>query len=126
MMGDIVEPEEPKVLEPTPPPLYEKGTRLYERDGDLNPTWIFVTCFIALGLVLCIAAIASRNALALIAAMSFCAMMIVALLMSALPINKAKILSRAKLGDIGRGVTGRAREYGGSTEEYDPDDFLDG
>ena len=92
-------PEEVKQPVATPPKEFERGTWLYERDGDLNPTWIFVTMYLILGAFSVIGAMLSREPLAMVAALSFLATMILALLMSALPISKAKVLARARLGE---------------------------
>lgn len=70
---------------------------LYERDGDLNPTWIFVTVYLLLGVVVVAAAVIFRSATAIIASLSYLATVTVALLISALPRDKAKILARANL-----------------------------
>lgn len=95
----VVDPDQGvKKPEAAPPKLYEKGTWLHERDGDLNPTWIFVAIYLSLGVIVSVGAVASGNAWAMVAALSFLGTVIVALLISALPIAKSKVLSRARLG----------------------------
>lgn len=97
---------------------------LYERDGDLNPTWILVVLYAALGVIVSIAAVLSRSPYAFIATLSFLGAMIVALLISALPRDRAKILANSRaVGDTARGIA-RARPYGDSTEDFDVDEYL--
>jgi hypothetical protein len=86
-----------KKAEAAPPKLYERGTWLHERDGDLNPTWVFVAIYLILGAAVSVGAIVNGSGLAITAALSFLGTVIVALLISALPIAKSKVLSRARL-----------------------------
>lgn len=78
---------------------------LFERDGDLNPTWPLVVVYCVVGLVACVAAIVNGDKIAIVAALSFLGSMIVALLISALPRDKAKILAQSKApGQVAQGI----------------------
>lgn len=90
---------EGKKPEAVPPKLYARGSWLRERDGDLNPTWIFVSIYLVVGVIACLAAVRTGNPIAIGGALSFLATIIIALLMSALPIAKSKVLARARLGE---------------------------
>lgn len=97
---------------------------LYERDGDLNPTWILVVAYSVMGLVAAVGAVVSGSPIAMVAALSFLGAMIVALLISALPRDKAKILAQSRaMGDVARGIA-HSRPYGDSTEAFDVDDVF--
>ena len=98
---------------------------LYERDGDLNPTWIMVVVLDIVGIVVCIGALISRNPYAMVAALAFLGAIIVAHLISALPRDKAKILANARsVGDTARGIAGGGyRPYGPDTRDLDAEDI---
>lgn len=99
---------------------------LYEQDGDLNPTWILVVIYSLVGIVAAVSAALSDSAAAKVAALSFLGAMIVALLISALPKDKAKILAKSRApGSIAKAIAS-ARPYGDSTEDYDVDVVLGG
>lgn len=118
--------EQGKKPEAAPPKLYERGTWLHERDGDLNPTWVFVAIYLGVGLIVCFAAIALKSPAAVIAALSFLGTVIVALLISALPLAKSKVLARAHLGEVAGGIAGAAgtsRDFGVRTEDLDGPDL---
>ncbi len=91
-----------KKPEAIPPPLYPRGSWTHERDGDLNPTWIFVTGYLVLGVGVCIAAVKTGNPIAIAAALGFLTTVILALLMTAAPVSKAKILARARLAAVAK------------------------
>ena len=97
---------------------------LYEQDGDLNPTWILVIIFAAVGVVLSVAAVFRGGDAAKVAALSFVGAALMALLISALPRDKAKILAKSRLpGDVARGISESAgRPFGGYSGDYDADD----
>lgn len=112
-----------KQPEPDPPPLYERGTWLHERDGDLNPTWLMVCGNWFLGMLVCGGALATKDPAAIIAALSYLATTQLALLISALPLAKSKVLARARLGeavaslgDAANAVLGRRAQGDGTFE----------
>lgn len=77
----------------------------FERDGDLNPTWLFVIIYLIIGAVGSVVAMFTGHPQALLASLGFVASMTVTLLISALPRDRAKILANSKApGDIARGV----------------------
>lgn len=98
---------------------------LYEQDGDLNPTWILVVIYAVVGLVLAAVAVLVGAAAAQVAGLAFIGAALVALLISALPRDKAKILAKSRLpGQVARGIAeAGARPFGGSTHDFDPDDY---
>lgn len=94
---------------------------LYERDGDFNPTWILVILYALIGATGAVIALVSGSPTAQIAALSFLGATIIALLISALPRDKAKILAQSRApGAVAQGI---AHPFGGSAE-YDPDTYL--
>ncbi len=103
--------QEIKKPEAAPPKLYERGTWLHERDGDLNPTWVFVAVYLAVGLLVCGGAISSGSPTAIVAALSFLGTVIVALLIAALPIAKSKVLARARLGAVASGIAAASNNW---------------
>jgi hypothetical protein len=95
---------------------------LYERDGDLNPTWPLVVAFCVAGLVAVFGAILSRDKWAILGAMSFLGTVIMALLISALPRDKAKILANSQLpANVAKGLNsaGPRGEFGVPTSWFD-------
>lgn len=102
----------------------EKHPWLYERDGDLNPTWLFVAVYLALGVAAVIMAMITRNPIAIGAALAFLGAIIMALLISALPRDKAKILANSRApGEVARGITGGGdRTFGTSTQWFERDE----
>lgn len=99
--------------------MHRENPWLYERDGDLNPTWPLVVLYCLFGLVGSVLAFISGNAGAQIAALSFLGSMIVALLISALPRDKAKILAQSRApGEVATGIAGRT-DWGYGVRTYD-------
>lgn len=93
---------------------------LFERDGDLNPTWPLVVLFCLIGLLAVVAALVSGQQWAIVAALSYLGSITVALLISALPRDKAKILARSRApGEIAKAIASAGREYGTSTAWFD-------
>jgi hypothetical protein len=102
--------------------LSRENPWLYERDGDLNPTWPLVVLYCLVGLVVCLAAVFTRDKWAIIGALSFLGSVTCALLISALPRDKAKILAQSRLpGEVAKGIgsVGPRGEYGVSTSWFD-------
>ena len=90
-------------------PKHDRGQWLYERDGDLNPTWPLVVLYSLIGAGGVIAAFLTADPRAIIAAFGFLGAMITALLISALPRDKAKILAKSRApGDVAKGITAAA------------------
>ena len=97
---------------------------LYEMDGALNPTWILVVITFLLGVGASIAAIiiavVTKDATALKFAFGFIALTLIALLGSALPRDRAKILLQSKVLSQGLGgITQSVGQWGINTEPYD-------
>lgn len=85
---------------------------LFEKDGDFNPTWLFVGLYVGLGAYGCIRAMESGKQAAMIAVLSFLATTIVALLVSALPISKAKVLANSTaVGEAGKAVASVGNQW---------------
>ena len=101
---------------------------LYEQDGDLNPTWVLVVLYSVIGLAVAVFAAAAGGDIAKTAALSFIGAALMALLISALPRDKAKILAKSRLpGQVAHGIAETAaREFGGSTQGFDADDYTSG
>lgn len=104
---------------------------LFEKDGSLNPTWIFAGLYLLVGLVLVGIAgwvsIELRTPLPVLAALAFTALVIAMLLIGALPLNKAKVLAESRVVAEGFRTLGSAAHFGGSTEPHDdgqPFDYL--
>lgn len=95
---------------------------IFERNGDLNPTWVAVVGLDALGGFVCLWAILHTQAVtALALILSYLGTMTTLHLLAALPISKAKILAQSQLpGTVMHDLTGIVtREYGGSTMGID-------
>lgn len=100
-----------------------KNPWFYERDGDLNPTWILVVLYTSIGAIVAVGAVVTGNPYAIIASLSFLGATIIALLISALPRDKAKILANSKaMGEVAKGIAS-ARPFGASTVEFDVDEL---
>lgn len=102
---------------------------LFEKDGDLNPTWIFAGLYLLVGLGLIgvgvYLAILTTSPLPFVASVAFCALAIAMLLIGALPLNKAKVLAESRVVAEGFHALGEATHFGGSTEPYDAGDPFD-
>lgn len=101
---------------------------LYEKDGSLNPTWILVVITYATGIVATVAAIVLsltiKDSTPLKFAFGFIALTLLALLGSALPRDRAKILLESKVLAAGiRGVGGAGGALLGIAAE--PNLFVD-
>lgn len=85
---------------------------LFERDGDLNPTWLLVVIFAAVGIGMSILAgvVALRQPdkawPAVVASLLFLLMSIVAFLIGAYPIAKAKVLAQSEVLKAGAAAMG--------------------
>lgn len=103
--------------------LRRRNPLLFEKDGSLNPTWIFAGLYLLVGLVLIgIAAWLSlelRTPVPVLAALAFTALCIAMLLIGALPLNKAKVLAESRVVAEGFKTLGGAVHFGGSTEPFD-------
>lgn len=120
--------------------MNRKNPLLFERDGDLNPTWIFVTVYLAIGAVGASLVLWGGDGKAQIGALTFVGTMTLSLLVSALPRDRAKILAqhldksndsggmlpdivseRARMGfEAEDGEFDRAAYYEDGTDEDDP------
>lgn len=95
---------------------------LFEQDGDLNPTWILVVLFAVVGLALAVVAVFLGGDTAKVASLSFIGAALMALLISALPRDRAKILAKSQLpAQVAKGIAEAARPYGGSSADVDAD-----
>lgn len=78
--------------------LHERNNPLlFEKDGAFNPTWIFVGLYLVAGLVVCIGALLTEKAAAIVGALTFLGGTIASLLICAVPRDRAKILANAKM-----------------------------
>lgn len=106
--------------------MTRKHPWLYEQDGDLNPTWILVALYSLVGLILAVIAVWRGSPAAQVAGLAFVGAALMALLISALPRDKAKILAKSRVpGQVAKGVAETAsRPFGGSAWGFDADEFL--
>lgn len=73
----------------------------YERDGDLNPTWILVGAFTVLGIIAAVAgiyvAVVERSALLMGGVLAFIFSETLMFTLGALPVAKAKIVAQSRV-----------------------------
>lgn len=95
-----------------------KNPLLFEKDGSLNLGWLLAGATIAVGLGISIRMAALNNTAVLIAALGFDATIVVALLIGAYPIAKAKILAKSEVLKASM-QSFRRPQFGVNTEEHD-------